>query len=224
MTTHWQRAFIADHLRAFEDLLTAFSSQLQERLPRVAQVLDEARLRRSSIYVMGNGGSASTASHFANDLSSWVGCDGDRRFKVVTLVDALPTVLAIANDMGYDRIFAGQLENLGDPGDVLVGISASGNSRNCIAAFTTARALGMTTIAWTGGGGGVMAEMADLALVSPSPSVMLCEDSHLLVQHCLVSLLAARARNAVAIRENNGYRRVAGAQPVEEAGAAAPNT
>ena len=109
-----------------------------------------------------NGGSAATASHRANDLGKGAsyGRQGPR-FRVIALTDNVPWITALANDVGYEVIFAEQLRNLGQPGDVLLAISGSGNSPNILAAVGVAKEIGMEVIGWTGFGGGELAEAAD---------------------------------------------------------------
>src|SRR5215208_3831810 len=122
-------------------------------LERVAIMLLTCQARGRVVFVVGNGGSAATASHFACDLSKGTRRDGPPTFHVVSLADNVPLLTAWANDSGYDRVFAEQLAPLARPGDVLVVISASGNSPNVIAAVETARSCGMSVVGLTGRSG-----------------------------------------------------------------------
>src|SRR5919199_5402095 len=128
-----------------------------------ADILLACHRRRGTIFVVGNGGSAATASHFACDLAKGTRNDLAPAFRVMPLTDNVPLMTAWANDTSYDRIFAEQLSALVQPGDVVVAISASGNSPNVLAATRVARQLGATTIAFTGHSGGRLGRLAGLA-------------------------------------------------------------
>lgn len=184
-------AHVHDYLADLQRILKEMEPELATKLPRMADVLEAARLAGRHVFVMGNGGSGAAASHFANDLNKYTVTPGERRYKCIALTDNMPTILAIANDIGYDAIFAEQLKNLGEPGDVLIGISGSGNSPNCLKAIDVARERGITVLTWTGYGGGAMAPRADIPLVIPSHSMVRCEDVHLILHHCLVSMIKA---------------------------------
>jgi len=175
------------YLAETERILKAMAPQIQERLPQMRETLEQARRGGRTIFIMGNGGSASTASHFANDLNKYTIREGDPRFRAVSLADNVATMLAWANDQSYDDIFVEQLKNHLSPGDVLIGISGSGNSRNCLKALAYAREKGATNITWSGFGGGKMPELADQSLVIPSHDMTQCENVHLILEHLLVS-------------------------------------
>ena len=139
------------------------------------------------IFVIGNGGSASTASHIANDLSKGTSVPGVRRFRVISLTDNVATMTAWSNDVSYDDMFVEQLKNLVKPGDLVIAISASGNSENIIRAIRHAKAIGCKTIGWTGFGGGKLREMADVSVVVDSHDYGPVEDVHLILNHILHS-------------------------------------
>lgn len=162
-------------------------------LVRVGARLQRARDEGQTIYLAGNGGSAATASHWANDLGKATKREGSKPMRVVSLVDHLSWVTALANDEGYERIFSGQLENLVAPGDVLVVFSASGNSPNLVAAVTTARRLGALTIAMIGFDGGALKDLVDDYLWLPTPKATYgpVEDGHLVLCHLLTTCLAS---------------------------------
>src|SRR3954465_901199 len=130
-----------------------------ESLELAATMLLECQARGRVVFTAGNGGSAATASHFACDLAKGTRHNGSPTFRVVALTDSLPVLTAWANDNGYHRVFAEQLQSLARPGDLLVLISASGNSPNVVAAAEEARALGVSTIGLTGRRGGSLAQM-----------------------------------------------------------------
>src|SRR3954465_6217052 len=141
-----------------------------EALGEAAEELLACRARRGTVFVVGNGGSAATASHFACDLAKGTRTPGVPPFRVVPLTDNVPLLTAWANDTSYDRVFAEQLATLVRPGDVVVAISASGNSENVLAATRVARQLGATTIALTGQSGGRLGRLAELTIRVPARS------------------------------------------------------
>jgi D-sedoheptulose 7-phosphate isomerase len=154
----------------------------------VAQVVDlllEAGERGSMIFVCGNGGSASTASHMACDLAKGARVAGFPPFRAIALTDSLPQLTAWANDTSYDNCFAGQLEGLGRPGDLLIAISGSGNSPNVLNAVEVARNLGMNTVGFAGFNGGKLKDLVDYALVIPASNIEQVEDVHLVLEHTI---------------------------------------
>src|SRR5215204_3970351 len=137
-------------------------------LERVADMLLTCQARGRVVFVVGNGGSAATASHFACDLSKGTRSGGPPTFHVVSLTDNVPLLTAWANDSGYERVFSEQLSALARPGDLLVAISASGNSPNVVAAIDAARSCGVGVIGLSGRSGGRMATNVDLVVNVPS--------------------------------------------------------
>jgi D-sedoheptulose 7-phosphate isomerase len=148
-----------------------------------------------TVFIVGNGGSAATASHMACDLSKNIFEDGSdvapNRFRVLALTDNAAFVTAFANDLGYTSIFAKQLEALADPGDVLVALSASGNSPNVIEATLRARKMGLVTVGILGFGGGRMKGLVDLRVVVDSHEYGPVEDCHLVLNHLVTNSLRA---------------------------------
>ena len=165
------------------------------QLAAAAEALLACRERGRTVFLLGNGGSAATASHLACDLSKGTRTAGLAPFRVVALTDNVPIMTAWANDASYDRIFAEQVEALAQPGDVLVAISASGRSPNVLAAVAAARELGVTVVGLTGQPGGDLARLADLAIQVPAGSIELVEDAHLAVAHSLCVAIRARLRS-----------------------------
>jgi len=163
--------------------------------------LTDALLRayegQNTIYVFGNGGSASLASHFACDLGKGTINGSGRRFKVMALTDNLPLITAWGNDSGYEHIFSQQLANFICAGDVALAISASGNSRNVLNALHVARGAGATTLGITGFEGGLMKDLCDLCMVVPSDNMQIIEDLHLSVAHAIFTTVRARTCKAV---------------------------
>jgi D-sedoheptulose 7-phosphate isomerase len=163
-------------------------TQIVEQLPHdqiqtIIDILAEARGNQRTIFLMGNGGSGSTASHMANDLIKNTIQPDKPRLKVIALTDNMPIILAIANDWDYSRIFVEQLIPLAQPGDVLLALSGSGNSPNIIKAIDWASENGLKTIGLTGRDGGQLKDKAELALIVPTQSMAQIEDIHLILSH-----------------------------------------
>jgi len=162
-------------------------------LERIVPILLRARTEDRTIFFFGNGGSASTASHFVTDIAKVAGGTEARgkgkRFRCLSLNDNTPGLTAWANDVGYAEVFSGPLKALAEKGDVAVAISGSGNSPNVLEGVKTARAMGLTTIGLTGMGGGKLKDMVDVALVVPSNSMQHTEDTHLVTLHLLTAYL-----------------------------------
>ena len=150
------------------------------------------------VFLCGNGGSGSNASHFCEDLAKGtirrkdLDNDAKRRLKVVSLTDNTPYILALGNDEGFERVFVEQLKNLASPGDLLVAISGSGNSPNVLRAVEWANARGMTTIGCTGFDGGKLRKLAQRSLHCPSDDMGMVESLHLAAFHWVVGNLLSR--------------------------------
>jgi D-sedoheptulose 7-phosphate isomerase len=177
-------------LRDFETLLHTVNLDAVER---IYQVLRGARDRGSTVYIAGNGGSAATAAHWVNDLGK--GAKESRRspLRVMSLSDNISWLTALANDEGYERVFAGQLENFAKPRDVLIVMSASGNSPNLLRAVELGRASKLITIGFLGFDGGALKNMVDEVLLLPTRkgAYGLVESGHDLFCHILTACLAA---------------------------------
>jgi D-sedoheptulose 7-phosphate isomerase len=173
--------------------LAALVDQLRpERLERVADILLDAFQEDHQVFVIGNGGSAANASHLACDLGRPLdGRDGSS-FRVHSLVEGSPTVSAIANDRGYEHVYAAQLQVALRPGDVLVAFSTSGRSPNIVRAIEEARRRGATVIAFLGADGGEAIGLAHEVVHVAEPDSSLVEDAHALIQHVLVSYVRRR--------------------------------
>lgn len=160
-----------------------------EDLARALGMLEVALVEGRYVFLAGNGGSAATASHMANDLLKGVAKDGRRGARAVALSDSVPLITAIANDEDYSEVFAGQLAALGQPGDLLIVLSASGNSPNVLRAVSLAREMRMRTIGLVGMGGGKVAKMCDVAVIVPSDDYGPVEDAHMVFNHLISSYL-----------------------------------
>jgi D-sedoheptulose 7-phosphate isomerase len=176
------------------DLQTELAQLPLSKIYDVICVLQEARSRGAHIFIMGNGGSASTASHFVCDLMKNTRSDGRPAFKVTGLADNMAVVSAFANDEGYENIFAQQLSILVQPNDIVIGISTSGNSMNVIRAIEVANQVGATTIAFTGHQGGQLGAMVDLNICAPSDNIERIEDIHLVLEHMITKVLREEAQ------------------------------
>jgi D-sedoheptulose 7-phosphate isomerase len=168
-----------------QELDAALSALDLEGVRRVRDACAAARDLGRQIFVCGNGGSAATASHLANDLGKGASLDRERRFKVISLTDNVPWMTALANDVSYDSVFAEQLRNFARSGDLLIAISGSGNSQNVLNAVRAARERGMTTVGLTGFDGGRLAAMVDLPVVVDSQHMGRVEDVHLIIVHLI---------------------------------------
>jgi len=161
-------------------------------LNRINDVLNEiitAYERESTIYIFGNGGSASTASHFVNDFNKGISEYTEKKFRFVCLSDNMSTLTAIANDIGYEDVFAFQLRGRLKDTDLVIGISGSGNSKNIIHALQYANEIGAKTIGLTGYDGGKVASMVDVSLNVPVCNMQITEDIHMILDHLIMSVL-----------------------------------
>jgi D-sedoheptulose 7-phosphate isomerase len=178
MPHRFPSVYKAELLQAIESIDLA---KVGEAIGILAQARDEGR----RIFVCGNGGSASTASHFACDIVKGASFQRDKRFRILALTDSLPTITAYANDVGYDCVFVEQLKNFAEAGDVLIAISGSGNSPNVLRAVEYANSIGCRTIALSGRNGGKLGPMAQLNLQASHPHMGRIEDVHTIVTHMI---------------------------------------
>jgi D-sedoheptulose 7-phosphate isomerase len=156
-----------------------------EKVDQAIEWFREARDSGRRIFVCGNGGSASTASHFACDMVKGASFERPTRFKMLALTDSLPTLTAYSNDVGYDVVFAEQLRNFAEPGDLFMAISGSGNSPNVLRAIEYANSAGCRTIALTGRDGGKLGPLAQLNIQVSVPHMGRIEDAHFVVCHMI---------------------------------------
>jgi D-sedoheptulose 7-phosphate isomerase len=155
---------------------------------KVNQIIDwfrEAREQDRTIFICGNGGSASTASHFACDMVKGASYKRSKRFRIMALTDSLPTITAYSNDVTYDIVFAEQLKNFAKPGDLVMAISGSGNSPNVLRAIEYANSIGCKTVGLTGRDGGRLGAMAQLNVQVPVPHMGRIEDAHMIICHMI---------------------------------------
>ncbi|MBP2234728.1 D-sedoheptulose 7-phosphate isomerase [Sinorhizobium kostiense] len=164
-----------------------------EAVQAAIEMLRRARDAGATIFIAGNGGSAATASHWVNDLGKATKRSGQRPIRVMGLTDNISWMTALGNDEGYDRIFAGQLENFATPGDVLIVISASGNSPNLVRAVELARTKDVASIALVGFDGGALKALVDqpVWVRSEKGAYELVEDIHSTICHAITRYLVA---------------------------------
>jgi D-sedoheptulose 7-phosphate isomerase len=167
------------------DLLQAIEAIDLEKVNQAIETLGQARDQNRHVFVCGNGGSASTASHFACDMVKGASYGRKSRFRIMALTDSLPTITAYSNDVSYDCVFAEQLKNFAQPGDVVIAISGSGNSPNVLRAIEYANSIGCRTIALTGRDGGKLAPLAEINIQAAIPHMGRIEDVHMIVSHMI---------------------------------------
>ncbi len=182
------KQFADKYIHRLKAVLDAVDGDIFDRMVR--DILD-AYERRTRIFIMGNGGSGATASHMACDINKGCCTDLEKKFQMICLNDNVPTILALANDLSYDVVFEEQLKNQFIAGDLVLGISGSGNSENVLRAIRYAAGNGGRTIGWSGFGGGQLAELADLALVVDSDDMQQVEDTHLVIAHMVMQAVYA---------------------------------
>ncbi len=164
----------------------------QDKIAEVIDILEQARLEDRQVFIMGNGGSAATASHFVCDLAKNTRKKGWPLFRVIGLTDNMPIFSAYANDEGYENVFVQQLASLVRPHDVVIGISTSGNSENVIRAIELANRVNAITIGFTGYQGGKLGPLVGINVLVPSDSIEQLEDIHLMLEHLICKALKDR--------------------------------
>jgi D-sedoheptulose 7-phosphate isomerase len=189
------RSFAKDYLSYLGEI---FQKIYLGELQHFVNLLLNARANGSRIFFIGNGGSAATSSHFANDLSIGTAAV-DKPFRVISLVDNVPVMTALANDFGYEEVFSRQLAVLGENGDLLVGISASGNSPNCIKAFELAKTMGIFSVSLTSFDGGKLRRIADHNVHVPTEPREYgpAEDIHMIFDHLITAYLMRQIASQV---------------------------
>lgn len=177
------RVVAAQYIEGLKETLAAFDfAQYEKIVEQILKAYDEQR----HIFVMGNGGSGTTASHFTCDINKGCCIDLARKFKMMCLNDNIPTLMALANDMSYEVVFEEQLKNFFIPGDVVIGISGSGDSENVLRAIRYAKKNGGVTIGLSGFSGGALARLVDVPFVAPVNDMQKVEDIHMIVVHMIM--------------------------------------
>ena len=182
-----------------QNLLENYINDVQEKiaktdfssLAQISEIILNAKERGTTIFTIGNGGSAATASHICNDLLKGCAVCGHTGFKAECLCDSSAVITCLSNDFDYESVFSIQLETKAKAGDVVVAYSGSGNSPNIIKGLLTAKKLGLTTIGLSGRDGGKMKELCDVIVIAPTEHMGQIEDFHCLYSHALSSVLAS---------------------------------
>jgi D-sedoheptulose 7-phosphate isomerase len=196
-----KRGFVGSFLTEFADVARRIS---EDDVNKTIELLFEAWKQGSKIFIIGNGGSASTATHFACDLAKTTLVEGKKRFKVISLTDNVPLLTALTNDNGFASIFVEQLKNLLEKDDVLIAISVHGGSgqdkaglwsQNLLAAIQYAKDNHARTIGMAGFDGGAFKTMTDVCIVVPANSTPYVESWHAALEHLICSSLKERIQN-----------------------------
>ena len=167
------------------ELLRSIETIDLEKVRQAIAILSRARAEDRQIFVCGNGGSASTASHFVCDMVKGASFGRQHRFRIMALTDSLPTLTAYSNDVSYDCVFAEQLKNFAHSGDVIIAFSGSGNSPNVLHAVAYGNSIGCQTIALTGRDGGKLGALAQLNIQVSHPHMGHIEDGHMVAMHMI---------------------------------------
>jgi len=176
--------------RYIETEKKVYDALSREEINTVMNVLEEARLAGKRIFICGNGGSAATSSHFAADFNKGVSLNQDVKYNFECLNDNIPTLMAVANDISYDDVFVVPLKNKMKQGDVVIGISGSGNSKNVVKAIEYANGLGGDTIAFTGYSGGKLKQIAKYNIHVNIDNMQIVEDVHMALDHMMMFILS----------------------------------
>ncbi len=176
------KASINTYFAELEQMLRDIS---QAHLQNILSLLEDAYRNGHRIFIMGNGGSAATASHFALDLAKNTIMPGAPRLKAISLTDHVPLITAWSNDTAYEHIFEEQLANMIEPGDVVIGISTSGNSLNVINALNLAKKSRAATVGLLGAKGGLIKNLVDAYVLAPGQNIEQEEDAHMILAHII---------------------------------------
>jgi D-sedoheptulose 7-phosphate isomerase len=183
------KAYMSDVSRLVAELPVEWISGTVDRL---LQAYEEGK----QLLLLGNGGSAATASHLVNDFQKCIYLTGGRPFRALAVTDSVPLITAWANDTSYENVFAEQVRTWAQPGDVVIAITGSGNSPNVLRAVQVARECGAFTIGLTGYEGGKLKELVDDCLVVPCENMQRIEDVHMVVGHLLFWRMMGRLEEA----------------------------
>lgn len=180
--------------------ITIYFDRLKSTIDKVSKVdlntlmnlLVQARSMGKTVFIMGNGGSASTASHYVCDFNKGISLNANKKFKLICLNDNIPSLMAYANDLSYDDIFVYPLKSYFTEGDMVIGISGSGNSENVLKAIDFANRHGGITVGLTGYSGGKLKQIAQYNVNIPVDDMQIAEDLHLVLDHCMMKILSSK--------------------------------
>ena len=181
---NFTKSFFVEQIKCIEKL-----SKQENQIEKITSLLIKKRNTGKKIFTIGNGGSASTASHFVSDLLKTSITKKNKRFKAISFVDNLPVILAWANDATYDDIFVEQLKNFVSKGDVVIAFSGSGKSENVVKALRFAKKNGAICIGFTGMRGGYFPKLCDICCAVPSNDMLIIESTHVILCHCIVDAI-----------------------------------
>lgn len=181
--------FIEEITNYFEKEKSTLDAISKDDLNTLMNLLVEAKDAGKTIFVMGNGGSAATASHYVCDFNKGISLGKEKMFKFICLNDNIPTMMAYANDLSYADVFVGPLKNFLQPGDIVIGISGSGNSENVVRAIQYANENGGVTVGLTGYSGGKIKQLSKYNVHVPVNDMQITEDLHMVLDHCMMKIL-----------------------------------
>ena len=187
-----RKELIKNHKTEYQEKLNDLIDKIDiDVFENITSILIQAYKNEKTIYVAGNGGSAATASHYKADFNFFIRYFKEKRFKIQSLTDHTPLMTAISNDTSYDEVFTQQMQDYFDKGDVLIAISASGNSTNVVKAAEYASELAGTSIGLVGFDGGELKEKCDICLHTPNKKGDYgpIEDLHMIICHMMVTYL-----------------------------------
>lgn len=176
--------------------ITAYFKKLKETIDKISiddldkliNILVNAKEEGKIIFIMGNGGSSATASHYVCDFNKGVSLGQEKKFKFICLNDNIPSLMAYANDFSFEDIFINQLNTFFHEGDVVIGISGSGNSKNVLKAIEYANNNGGITVGLTGYNGGRLKEISQYGVHIPVDDMQITEDLHMVLDHCMMKI------------------------------------
>ncbi len=176
----------------FEKEKATLDAICKDDLNTLMNVLIQAREEGRTIFIMGNGGSAATASHYVCDFNKGISYGKEKMFKFICLNDNIPTMMAYANDVSYADVFVGPLKNFMQKGDIVIGISGSGNSENVVRAIKYANENGGVSVGITGYSGGKLKQMSRYNVHVPVDDMQITEDLHMVLDHCMMKILCTK--------------------------------
>jgi D-sedoheptulose 7-phosphate isomerase len=177
---------IRNYLTRLQDVLTKVDVG---EIAAIAEVIHKAYEQDKTVMVMGNGGSGSTASHMTSDMNKGACFTAQKKYRFLSLTDCTPLMLSLGNDVNFESIFSEQLKNYAKPGDVVIGISGSGNSPNILRAIEYAKELGCVTVGVCGYSGGKLKPLVDHCFHVKVDDMQLVEDAHMILVHVLMKVL-----------------------------------
>ena len=181
--------YVGEITEYFNRLKNTLDKISKDDLNTVMNELVKAKDEGRQVFIMGNGGSAATASHYVCDFNKGISLGKEKKFKFICLNDNIPTMMAIANDLSYDDIFKYPLQTYYNEGDVVIGISGSGNSEDVVRAIRWANENGATTIGLTGFSGGKVKQLCKYNVHVPIDDMQITEDLHMVLDHCMMKIL-----------------------------------